>query len=196
MNINLSKNDTLLRENNKNIVKGTNKISTLEKKYFEFWNTFEFKQIIQSPTGVTQSTSSLIHHILINTNEKLAQFGQISDRLLDFQKTKKKQKKRVDVHKQIYFRSFKKYSIDEYGKALDINKVHTDIFNKLVEAVNKIAPLKTVKIKNTSSEWFHKEIAEKLSLRDKLFKKFKADRLNIDWEIYKEARNGVQRLII
>ena len=93
LNINLSKNGTLLRENNKNIVKGTNKISTLEKKYFEFWNTFEFKQIIQSPTGVTQSTSSLIHHILINTNEKIAQFGQISDRLPYFQKTKTKKKK-------------------------------------------------------------------------------------------------------
>ena len=61
--------------------------------------------------------------------------------------------------------------------------------------VNKIAPLKTVRIKNTSSEWFDREIAEKLSLRDKLFQKFKSSRLNIDWEIYKEARNGVQRLV-
>ena len=29
---------------------------------------------------------------------------------------------------------------------------------------------------------FDKEIAEKLSLRDKLFKKFKSSHLNIDWE--------------
>ena len=61
--------------------------------------------------------------------------------------------------------------------------------------VNKIAPLKTVRKKNASSEWFDREIAEKLSLRDKLFKKFKSSRLNIDWEIYKETRNDVQRLI-
>ena len=81
-----------MTENNKNIVKGTNKISTLEKKYFEFCNTFGFKQIIQSLTSVTQSTSSLIDHILINTNEKIAQFGQISDRLSDFQKNKKQKK--------------------------------------------------------------------------------------------------------
>ena len=112
------------------------------------------------------------------------------------QKKKTKQKKRVGVHKQIYFRSFKKYSVDEYGKALDVNKAQNDFFYKLIEAINKITSLKTVKIKNTSSEWFDKKIAEKLSLSDKLFKKFKANRLNIDWKIYKEARNDVQQLIL
>ena len=55
--------------------------------------------------------------------------------------------------------------------------------------------MKTVKIKNTSREWFDWEIAEKLSLRKKLFKKFKSSRLSLDWEDYKEARNDVHRLI-
>ena len=55
-----------------------------------------------------------------------------------------------------------------------------DFFHKLIEGLNKIAPLKTVTIKNRSSEWFDREIAEKLILRDKLFKKFKSSRLNID----------------
>ena len=49
--------------------------------------------------------------------------------------------------------------------------------------VNKIAPLKTVRVKNTSSEWFDREIAEKQSLRDKLFKKIKSSRLYIVREI-------------
>ena len=44
-------------------------------------------------------------------------------------------------------------------------------------------------------EWFNREIAEKLSVRGKLFKKFKSRSLSIDWEIYKEARNEVQRTI-
>ena len=59
--------------------------------------------------------------------------------------------------------------------------------------VNNTAPLKTARIKNTSNEWFDREIAEKLSVRDKLFKKFKSSRLNIDWKIYKDAKNDVQR---
>ena len=61
--------------------------------------------------------------------------------------------------------------------------------------VNNIAPLKTAIIKNTNNEWFDREIAEKLSIKDKLFLKFKPSRLNIDWEIYKEARSDIQRTI-
>ena len=63
----------------------------------------------------------------------------------------------------------------------------------MIEVVNNIAPLKTARIKNKSNEWFDSEIAEKLSIRDQLFKKSKSSRLNIDWEIYKEARNEFQR---
>ena len=42
---------------------------------------------------------------------------------------------------------------------------------------------------------FGREIAEKLNMKDKLFKKSKSSPLNIDWKIYKEARNDVQRKI-
>ena len=68
----------------------------------------------------------------------------------------------------------------------------------MIEVVNYIALLKTARIKITSNEWFDREIAEKLSIRDKLsiklsIKKFKSSRLNRDREIYKEARNEVQR---
>ena len=104
---------------------------------------------------------------------------------------RKTNKEKLGIHKQISFRSFKKYSVEEYEKALgqvifpnyekysNINKAYNDVFHKLIEVVNKIAPLKTVRVKNTSSEWFDREIAEKQSLRDKLFKKFKSSRLYI-----------------
>ena len=36
------------------------------------------------------------------------------------------------------------------------------------------------------SEWFDREIEENLSIKDKLFKKFKSSRLNMGWEINKE----------
>ena len=65
----------------------------------------------------------------------------------------------------------------------------------MIEVVNNIALLETARIKNTSNKWFDREIAEKLSIRDKLFKKLKSICLNIDWEIYKEARNDFQRTI-
>ena len=65
----------------------------------------------------------------------------------------------------------------------------------MIEVVNNIAPLKTARIKDTSNEWFDREIAEKLSIREKLLKKLNPSRLSIDWKIYKEARNDVQKTI-
>ena len=38
-------------------------------------------------------------------------------------------------------------------------------FQTLIEVVNNIAPLKAVRIKNTSNEWFDNKIAEKLNKR-------------------------------
>ena len=193
-----------IRRKNKNIIKGANKVSSETKKYLEFCKTFGLKQ---SPTRVTPNTSTFIDHILTNMNEKITQCGIINIGLSDHQMilcTRKIKKDKVGAHKQISFRSFKNYSVDKYEKALgkvtfpnyeklhNINKAYNDFFRKLIDVVNKT---KTAGIKNTSNEWFDREIAEKLSIRDKLFKKFKSSRLNIDWEIYKEARNEVQRTI-
>ena len=50
-------------------------------------------------------------------------------------------------------------------------------------------------MKNQSNEWFDGELAEQISNRDKLFKKFKRSKLHFDELIYKEAKNTVQRLI-
>ena len=56
--------------------------------------------------------------------------------------------------------------------------------------VNKVTPLRNARMKDTSNKWFDLEIAEKLKVN--LFKKFKPSRLNVDWEIRKDARNEVK----
>ena len=65
----------------------------------------------------------------------------------------------------------------------------------MIDVLNNISPLKTARVKNPSKKWFDRKIAEKLSIRDKLFKKFKSNCFRIDWEINKEARNEVQKTI-
>ena len=72
LNINLYQNGSILWEENKNIIKVANKISSETKKYLEFFKTFGLKKILKSPTRVTPNTSTLIDHILTNnTNEKI-----------------------------------------------------------------------------------------------------------------------------
>ena len=156
-----------------------------QKKYLEFCKTFGLKQLIKSLTRVTPNTSTLIDYILTNTNEKITQCGLINIGLSDHEMifcTKKIKKEKVGDHKQILFRSFKTYSVDEYENALgkvtfpnyekyNIKKACNNFFQKLIEMVNNIAPLKSARIKNTSNEWFDREIARKLNIRGKLFKK-------------------------
>ena len=85
LNINLYHNGSILREENKNIIKFTNKVSSETRKYLEFCKTFGLKQIIKSPNRVTANTSTLIDHILTNTNEKITQCGLINIELSDHQ---------------------------------------------------------------------------------------------------------------
>ena len=64
-----------------------------------------------------------------------------------------------------------------------------------MRVIDLVAPIKSSQIKQNSQKWFDCEIAEKISVRDKLFKKFKKSKLHIDKEIYKIARYEVQKLI-
>ena len=42
-------------------------------KYKELCQTFSLKEIIQEPTRITSTTSSLLDHILTNTGRKISQ---------------------------------------------------------------------------------------------------------------------------
>lgn len=47
-NIDISRNCTMFKEKNKNIVKDRNKMLSEAREYLEFCQTFQFKQVIQS----------------------------------------------------------------------------------------------------------------------------------------------------
>ena len=61
---------------------------------------------------------------------------------------------------------------------------------------DKSAPFKTEWVKCNSQEWFHGEVLESIVLQDKLFKKFKSSKLNVDKEIHNKACNKSHRLIL
>ena len=92
-------------------------------------------------------------------------------------------------------RELKNIAFPNYEKFSDVNSAYNDIVNKITQVINNLAPYKTIRVKNQSNEWFDGELAEQISNRDKLFKKFKKSKLHIDELMYKEAKNTVQRLI-
>ena len=50
-----------------------------------------------------------------------------------------------------------------YDRYHNINKAYNYFFQKFIKVVNNIPPFKTTRIKNSSNEWFDREIAGKLS---------------------------------
>ena len=117
-------------------------------------------------------------------------------------RTRKILKAKYNKHKELTFRSVRNYSVDVYKQTLgrasfpNYDNFHNrdiacnNFINRLDCAVNAVAPFKTVRDKNNTSE-----IADKIHTRDKLYRRLKLAKLNVDDEIYKEARNVVQNLI-
>jgi len=84
--------------------------SLLLYKYKELCQTFSLKEIIQEPTRVTSTTSSLLDHILTNCGWKISQKGVIDVGLSDHQLiycTRKILRTKINMHNQLY-RSLKK----------------------------------------------------------------------------------------
>ena len=209
-NINILDNGENILDKYKDMSKRKSNLGAIPKKYAQICSTLGLQQLIKHPTRITCHTSTLIDHIITNCEEKVTQSGVINTSLSDHQLifcTKKIKRVKTNNHKQISFRSLKNYSMENfeqesknivlpnYEKFSDVNSAYSDLVNKITQVLNNRAPYKTIRVKNQSNEWFDGELAEQISNRDKLFKKFKKRKLQIDKLIYKEAKNTVQRLI-
>ena len=180
------------------------------KHYQEFCSLHGLKQLITSPTRVTENSSSLFDHILANFTDRVSQSGVVDTGLSDHQLiycTRKVNRTKFNTHKYIRTRSLKNYSqslyleklneinFPDYSKFTDINDAYSDFTGKVTSVIDQIAPMKEIRVKNNSQDWFDAEIHEEIEMRDKLLAKFKTSRNSTDHENYKKARNKVQYLI-
>ena len=210
-NINVLCNNKSILETNKNVlVSNSTTLSAMSKQYIDFCSTFFLKQIIKSPTRVTKSSSTLIDHILTNTNDKISKSGIIDIGLSDHQLiycTKKNLKVKFYAHKHISCRSYENYNAESFIRELssldfpnyenfdDVNVAYSDFSKKLMQAIDKLAPLREIRVKNRSQEWFDKKIHDAILLRDKLLTTFKKSRNNFDEKQYRDSRTFVQNLV-
>ena len=150
------------------------------------------------------------YHILTNFTEKIFQSGVIDSGISDHQLIFCKRKvKRVKFHEHnnVVLKSLKHYTVNLFVKGLqkvnflnyerfsNIDAAYNDFLNKLMKVINKIDPIKEIRIKNNNQDCFHREIADLIHVWEKLFLKFKKSKLHTDEEIYKKIRNQVQKLI-
>ena len=140
------------------------------------------------------------------SQQEIIDVGLSDHQLIDC--TRKFSCTKLGTHKQITFCSLKTYTVEDYKEAVgkvcfpdyenfsDVNKAYEDFNQKLMSVTDKLAPFKTKGVKDNSQEWFDGEVLESITLRDKLFNKFKHRKLNVDKEIYNKARNKSHRSIL
>ena len=121
--------------------------------------------------------------------------------------TRKVNRTKFSTHKYIRTRSLKNYSqslyleklneinFPDYSKFKDVTDAYSDFIGKVTSVIDQIVPMKEIRVKNNSQDWFDAEIHEEIETRDKLLAKFKKSRKSTDHETYKKARNKVQYLI-
>jgi len=184
--------------------------ANIRENYREFCKTHGFLQLIKTNTHVTKSSSSLIDHILTNSKEHISQSGVIetnfSDHFSIFM-TRKITRSKYNKHKTIKIRSFKNYDKDTYLKKLneinlpdlnmssDLDEIYNSFINQLSEIIDDVAPLREIRVKNNTPDWFDGEIMDEIKNRNKLYQKFRVSRKEEDNMNYRTSRNQVHALI-
>ena len=146
-----------------------------------FEHDFGIKQLIVEPTRVCINKASAIDLILVSDPEKVCQSGVlcvgISDHMLTYC-TRKVTRAYVNKHKTIQIRSSKKYSQEQFIHNLNetdwtdvLNSVDADLAwvrfkSILLSVLDKIAPFKTIRIKQRTQPWMSTEMIKLINLRD------------------------------
>ena len=71
-------------------------------------------------------------------------------------------------------------SLPNYENFDNLDIAYNDFIDRLDCVDNTIAPFKTVRFKNNTGEWSDGEIADKIHIHDKLYKRFKLTKLHVD----------------
>ena len=174
--------------------------------------THGFSQIINKPTRVTNSSTSLIDHIYTNNTDKISQAGVIesgiSDHFITYC-TRKKFKHFVGKHTTVKIRSMKNYTEDRFVENLkgkEWNRVKEEkedagialeIFNTMfIQSMDEICPEKEIRIKGRTEPWIETEILEAMRERDRALYNANRNKDKPDLRAtYNRLRNEVVKLI-
>ena len=154
------------------------------KWYREFCAIHGLKQLIK----ITENTSTILDHILTNSEDKISQLGTLDVGLSDHQLiycTRKKFKEKTNSKTYIKYRSLKNYtpeiiieklkdaSFPDYSTYDNINEGYADLIHKVNTIIDEIAPIKEMCVKNNSEEWVDEETLETIRTRDKKYQRLK-----------------------
>ena len=180
------------------------------KRYNEFCSLHGLWLLIQEPTRTTEKSETLSYHIISNAIQNVSQHGLLNLGLSDHQMiycTRKCTRAKNHDHKYIKIRSMNNYSRElflnklkllkfpKYSEFLDINAAYSHFLQLIISVIDKLAPLKEIRVRYNTQEWMDEEVLEGIRIRDKLLSKFKKTKTHKDHVNFRIARNQVLSLI-
>ena len=96
---------------------------------------------------------------------------------------------------ELFLEELSKITFPDYSTFQCVNNAYSDFVDKLMSVIDKIAPIKEIRVKGNSKPWFDGDISEPIKIRDKLKKKHKKSGLQIDFENFKNAQKQSSNLI-
>ena len=204
---NLNKDDEIIILGDMNICLLHN--SYLSKQYLGVLHLNGLTQLIEKPTRVTSTCSSLLDHVICSKDDKISQYGVIdlgiSDHCFTFC-TRKITKLAIKQHRTTTLRSLKRYSEESFISNLslvdwsvitnctDVNEAWSKFQSVFISTLDMLAPLKKVRIKQRSEAWMNKNILSLIRERNAAYKKMKRNMKDEKLsELYRKLRNLVQR---
>ena len=97
--------------------------SPLSKKYSELLNVYGLSQLIDKPTRVTPTCSSLLDHVICSNINNISQHGTIDLGISDHSFTyctRKSTKLAIGLHKTVTLRSLKNYNEEAFNNQLSL----------------------------------------------------------------------------
>ena len=94
-----------------------------------------------------------------------------------------------------YIQALKDVNFPDYTNSNSVDEAYDDFIGKLTGVIDQLAPIKKVRIKGNTQEWFDDEIHTAIKNRDKRFSAFKKSKLSEDKLVYKKSQNYDQCLI-
>ena len=85
--------------------------------------------------------------------------------------------------------------LPNYNIFSNVNVAQSDLLNKISDTKDSVAPIKEIRKKNDTQEWFDNVTAETIKISEEYFKKFKKSNIQIDYSFYIEAKYNIQKLI-
>ena len=77
-----------------------------------------------------------------------------------------------------------KLNFPNYQNYNKINETDINFIQKIMSVIDKVAPTTERLVRQNSNKWFDRKMTNENKNRDKLFKKLKKSKLNIDKDIY------------